>query len=436
MRQVAVSLLRDDIHYHAALVARTKIFHPTGLRLHVPGDVLTLAQAKLMFDLGMKSLYLLEPGEGERVARKSLGVERVSARDLAPGDELREDVRRPDGELLAPEGSRLVPSILERVHEESSGMVLVRRRNMEEELRQADSYLAYYPSRVTRLPRPDTRVTRVTRVSSVRVRPLFVPRARIFIAVPDELLRSILVNEMDVTGHEVIEFPDPSRAFQEAEQSPPDLVVLDTVDAAGFCTRLREGTAHRKVVVLVYVEAERPSEEYRALQSGANMVLARPPRPDLLLDAIRSCMEIWRRRVQVVPAVWGERRAARRTAVRLECRAEDPTSPRPLALSNAEVREAGPGGLKVEYNIPVGTRPYAYTPHGVHPRHPLWDFAQKNPLGRDVKVELRAGGLPPVEEWARVIHVEPAGEFEIAGLGFARPAGPMADFLAGLAPER
>ncbi len=436
MRPLSVSTLRDEIHYHNALVVQTKIFHPSGQKLHVPGDVLTLAQAKLMFDLGMKSLYVLEPGEGERGARKTLGVERVPVAGLAAGDETREDIRRPDGELLVPEGSRIVESQLAKIRAEAEGTVLIRRRSMEEEIRQASSYAGYYPPRATRLPRPDTKVTRVTRVSTVCVRPLLVPRGRIFIAVPDELLRSILVNEMDVSGHEVTEFSDPGEAFKALGTSPPDLVVLDFPYSATFCSRLREGAAFRKTAALVYVEADRPSEEYRALHAGANLAPAKPPRRDLLFDAIRACLNLWKRRMAVAPALGADRRAAPRAAARVEFQAEDPSSPRPLALAHAEVRETGPGGLRIEYNVPPGTRHYAYTPHGVHPNHPLWEYALRNPMGRDLSVTLRAGARPPLVERARIVHAEPAGEFEVAGIGFDKAFGPAADFLSGLSPSK
>lgn len=418
MKEIPVDVLREEIYLQGAVVAEAKVYHPTGQKLHTIGDVITLAQARLMWDLGMKSVFFLEPGEDDRAARRSLAVERVPAAELKPGDIVREDVRRPDAELVVPEGATLDVHSVAEILSKGVETVAIRRRGMQAELKQASDYVAQNPPpATTKAPRPDTRVTRVTTVRTINVRPFLVPRARIFVAIPDELLRSIITNTLLVSGHEVTEFKTTADALAATERTFPDIVLIDFPDAQTFCVQVRERMALRKVLVLVCVEEGRPAEGYKALGAGANEVVAKPPRRDVLLDKIRGCLALWRPRMKLDPCIIHQRRRTAREGGYPECGILDKGSSRPLALTRADVRDLSEGGVKIEYNVLGTTLPWAYSPHGVHPRHTLFMFAKANPLSRELRIILQGAGLP-VEAPARVLHVWPGGEFERAGFEF------------------
>lgn len=437
MKEIPVDLLREEIYLQGAVVAQTKIFHPTGQKLHTQGDVITLAQAKLMWDIGMKTLFFLEPGEEERVARKTLGVERIAAVDLQAGDAVREDVRRSDGELVVAEGATLDGPQVVQILNAGIEQVSIRKRKMEAELKQAAEYMAKNPppSAPSKVPRPDTRVTRVTTVKSIHVRPLLVPRARLFVMVPDELFRSILVNTLVVCGHEVAEFPSAADALAAAEKSPPDIVILDFAVAADFATQVRERMALRNLLLLVCVEEARTSEAYKALLNGANDIVGKPPRRDILLDKIRALLALRRPRMKLESSLLAERRKQPRTGPYPECRVLDKGSTRPLPLTRADVRDLGERGARLEYNVLAGTLPHAYTPHTVHPRHILFPFAKANPLSRELRITLQGAGGASVELPAKVMHVWPCGEFERAGIEFQGSTDAVARYLV-VAPKK
>ena len=86
MIEVSGEFLRKEIVRLGAIIAQTTIFHPLGTKLHSESDPLTPAHAKLMYDVLLEKVCLLEPGEDEKSVERSLSTERIGIEKLAPGD--------------------------------------------------------------------------------------------------------------------------------------------------------------------------------------------------------------------------------------------------------------------------------------------------------------------------------------------------------------
>src|SRR5688572_27452327 len=99
MKEVTTDFIRLEITRLGAVVIETGLFHPSGVKLHSAGEVLTLAHARALHESVFTKLFLLEFGEDERTAKRSLGVEHVLPANVVAGDQLSEDIRKPGGEL-------------------------------------------------------------------------------------------------------------------------------------------------------------------------------------------------------------------------------------------------------------------------------------------------------------------------------------------------
>jgi CheY-like chemotaxis protein len=422
VREITADFLRDEVFRLGAVISQTKIFHPTGIKLHSIGDVITHAHAKRMLDLGIPSVHLLEPNEEERVAWRTLGVERVKKEELAIGDEIVEDVRGPAMELLAASGRKVDAAIADKARGSAVPLVTIRRRNMETAVKPAQDYIAQTAPPPLPFHKPDTRMTRVTSVGTIMARPLFVPRARVLVAVPDGLFRSIVANTLAAAGHEAVEHGSVADAIAIAQETHPDVIVVEGADAPAFCGALRSSEEFRTVSVIACIEAEKPADVYRALAAGANDTVAKPPRRDILLDKIRGCMAIQGKKVRLAPFVQKERRKGSRPAGGGECGLADPEMPKSLPFSRADAVDLGESGVRLEYNMPSWPNRWAYVPHGIHPKHFFYAYAASNPLGRSLLLTLPGPDGKPRTVSARAVHVAPRLEFEALGLAFKEPA--------------
>src|SRR6185295_7314377 len=105
MKETSADFIRLEINRVGAVVVETGLFHPSGVKLHAAGDVLGLDESRALHEANFTKLYLLEFGEDERDAKKSLGVEMLLAAKVAVGDQLADDIRKPNGALLLSEGT-------------------------------------------------------------------------------------------------------------------------------------------------------------------------------------------------------------------------------------------------------------------------------------------------------------------------------------------
>src|SRR5690242_13320660 len=100
MKEITADFIRTEVNRLGALVVETGLFHPSGVKLHGAGDALGLPEARALHEANVTKLFLLEFGEDERSARKSLGMTMVLPSKVKAGDELADDIRTPAGELL------------------------------------------------------------------------------------------------------------------------------------------------------------------------------------------------------------------------------------------------------------------------------------------------------------------------------------------------
>ncbi|HXX93201.1 MAG TPA: hypothetical protein VEN81_06175 [Planctomycetota bacterium] len=431
MREVPVSLLRDELIRLGAIVVQSRLLDASGLKLHSPGDVLTVARTKLMAELGIDRVWLLEPGEGEPTAQRALSTEMVAVSDLELRDVVAEDIRGADGQLAIPAGTILDEPHLKIAFRSGAEHVTVRRRGIEGLLRAAMEYVESLPPGPPRPPRPDTRVTQATlRSLPAAVKPLLLPRLRVIVALKDDFQRAIVSNALVAEGHEVSEQAQPREAALATRNTRPDLAVIDLSDAPAVLgvVRTPEGSVHTAVIVAG--EETRREEFHRALLAGANDTLGLPARPAILLEKLRACLQAVGKRVNVKPHVHVERRSGAREPGHFACAIVDKFLSKPLPVSSATVLDLGEGGLRIEYGRPEHPGFETWMGHSVHPRHYFYNYSKQSPLGRDLTVILPApAGGAPLEAMARFVHVEAAQEFETAGLAFQKVRGSVRDHL-------
>ncbi len=431
MREVSVSFLRDELIRLGAIVVQTRLFHPCGYKLHSPGDVLTVVRTKLMAELGMEKLWLLEPGEGEQATQRALSTEMIALMDLQRQDVIAEDLRGADGSIAVAAGSVLDEAHFKAAFRSGAAQVTIRRRGIDAQLTLAREYTGSLPPGPPRPPRPDTRVTQLTtRVLPAPVRMLLVPRARVLVALKDEFPRALVSNALAAEGHEVSEQTVPREAALAARSTRPDVAVIDLADAPLFLGMVRTPDGPALTAVIVAGDETRREEVYKALQMGANDTLSLPPRPPVLLEKLRGCLQAMGKHVNVKPYVQAERRSGAREPGNFACGIRDKFLSKPLPVSSATVLDVSEGGLRIEYSRPSYPGFDSWMGHGVHPRHYFYNYSKQSPLGRDFTVSLPApGGGAPLEAMARFVHIEAAKEFETAGLVFQRVRGSVRDHL-------
>lgn len=112
----------------------------------------------------------------------------------------------------------------------------------------------------------------------------------ILIVDDDWMSRELLQAHLD--GYEVIMANNGEKALQMAVLRPPDLVIVDVrmpgINGYEFCVRLRanEVISHIPVLMLSALEGDEPRK--RALESGANDLLAKPFDSVVLIEMVRN----------------------------------------------------------------------------------------------------------------------------------------------------
>lgn len=414
MKEVSADFVRGEVARLGELVVETAVFHPSGMKLFSAGDALTFAHAKALHASGIRSLHLLEFDEDLRVVRKTLGVERVSPKEVAAGDVLMDDLRGAAEELVFAAGTPVNDSNLDRIRNAAFAEVVIRDRRLSESMREAQEFFA-------QLAPPDekgatgTRVKRVIHAAASLARYLLIPRAHALVAVSDDPLRIFVSNALQSEGHAVVERPSPADVVEVAQRERNvTVIVLDLDEAPAVLPKLRAEPGIRDAAILVCAKEGKHAMLHAALMAGANDGLPSPPSRDQLSEKIHGCLALLGRRVKLAPSLRSERRRLERRPGGGECRLKDPTQTKPLPVLSGEILDSGDGGLRIDYNLPTWPSPWAYTVHGVHPRHFFYTYALANPLGRDLIATLPGG----VERPVRVAAVSPSSELEALNLVF------------------
>jgi hypothetical protein len=209
---------------------------------------------------------------------------------------------------------------------------------------------------------------------------------------------------------------------EDVFQERPHVLIVDLEECAAALAKLRATEGVRNIIVLVCSPDPKSAKLMDALYVGANDWLPRPPSRDLLNDRIKASQDLLLRKVQVAPALKSERRAGPRPAAKGECELKDPALGKPLPVFTAEIVDLTESGIRIAYNVPRWPCPWAYTPHGVHPRHPYYAYAASNPMPRELRVAFRNAKGVSVEKTARVVHVSPQPN-GIEGMGLTFQTG-------------
>jgi len=192
----------------------------------------------------------------------------------------------------------------------------------------------------------------------------------------------------------------------------------------GLLPRLRGEEGVRNTAVLVCGE-ERPALIQNALYSGANDWIPRPPSRDALNEKIKGCQDMLLRKVQLAPSLRSERRRSARQPAKAECSLRDALLSKPLPVATAEILDVSEGGVRLAYNVPRWSCPWAYSTHSVHPRHPYFAYARSNPEATDLQVLFPGPKGIPIERAARIAHLSPGlNNIEVIGLSFRESTEP------------
>jgi DNA-binding response OmpR family regulator len=119
------------------------------------------------------------------------------------------------------------------------------------------------------------------------------------ILVVDDVPQNVRLLEAVLTsrGYDVICATDGGVALELAESAKPDLVLLDVVmpqmDGYAVCRRLRE-SEETAVLPVVMVTASQGPEKTKAIEAGADDLIAKPLNHDELLARVRSLLRIKR----------------------------------------------------------------------------------------------------------------------------------------------
>lgn len=418
MRQISGEFLHSEITRLGAVVLQTWAYHPSGVQLHAPGDVLTAEHAAVFAKAVLDSLYLAEAGEDRKGALAAAGVIQALIDAVTSEDALAEDVAPPGSRNRYRAGTALEPAVVEALKKDKVPSVPVCRGASAASIKWARTYLELAPAAPPKAARPDP----ATAAAASSAWGLLTPRARVLAALPDDMARLRMVNALLAAGHEVLETKKLDEVLATAKAQRPDIVLLPAEGGAAACADLRKrGEAMRAMTVAVCGDVAKggPWME-RALEAGANDFLPLPASPGHLADRVRIWLRLRNKEVGLPLSIFRERRASERKTAALTILLSDPRSSKPLPVTSATLLEMSDGGLRLEYGLLEPPDPGAYRPHGVHPTHPLFPFAKENAAGRDLVVSLTGRNVPAFESAARVAHLALVTGSERVGLCFVR----------------
>lgn len=383
-----------------SIVVQTWIYHPSGILLHAPGDVLTAEHAAAFAPSVLDRVLLQEVTEERKAIRDGLGVALVSLGAVKAEDILAEEVTA--GRVRLKAGTALDAAVVESLTKEKVLSVPVCRGATPASIKWARTYLEAVPQAPVKMIRPDPLAAAATTSAWA----LLTPRAKVMAVFPDDMARLRIVNAVVAAGHEVIEVKAFGDALAAAKAQRPDAVLVPPEGAIQICDDLRrKGETLRSIVICVTGDAAKLATiGPKAIEAGANDVLQQPATPGLLADRIRCWMRLRNKVVAVPPSVAKDRRQAERRAAAMTLRLADSGGGK-SPVTTATLLEFSDGGLRLEYGLLEPPDPGHYRPHGVHPGHALFAYAKENKLGRDIIFTLTGKDVPTFESRGRFTHI-------------------------------
>jgi DNA-binding response OmpR family regulator len=419
MRELSGEFLHAEITRMGSIVVQTWIYHPSGVLLHAPGDVLTAEHAAAFAPSVLDRVLLQEVTEDRKSVHDGLGVVQVPLQEAKADDVLA-------GELVVGRArykaaTALEPAVVEALAREKVASVHVCRKGTAASLKWARTYLEALPATPVKMIRPDPAAAAATTCAWS----LLTPRAKVMAVFPDDMARLRIVNGVVAAGHEVIEVKAFAEALAAAKAQRPDIVLVPPEGAIQVCDDLRKRSETlRSMVICVTGEpAKLAPVASKAIEAGANDILPQPTTPGVLADLVRGWLRLQNKVVALAPSVARERRLTERRRAAMTIRLADPKGSKTLPVTTATLLEFSDGGVRLEYGLLEPPDPGHYFPHSVHPLHALYAYAKDNRMGRDVLITLEGKDVPQFESLGRFTHITLQPGSERVGLTFykARP---------------
>jgi CheY-like chemotaxis protein len=118
---------------------------------------------------------------------------------------------------------------------------------------------------------------------------------RILLIDDDPLLRVTLAAALSAAGHVVVEAENGVEGVAEARRHRPDLVVVDIImpEQDGIETLVRLRTSDPDLPVLAIGGGRARAADFLSLATsfGATATLAKPCAPEVLVEAVRRCLD-------------------------------------------------------------------------------------------------------------------------------------------------
>jgi hypothetical protein len=391
-----------------AVILTTSLVHPTGVLLHPAGTVLSLPRIKALREAGFTQLFLLEPGETAELARQALATEALPLARIRTGDRLGEDLRSPDGVVLAPAGSTIDARLMEAAGRAGVDQAVIRARGLDHSTVLVLEYVGALP------PQAPFQA----RLTDPAIIPLLAPRGKVAVSVQAEAPRSLILGALGAEGHEAQEHAAAADAVRLVRLQQADVAIIDAADATEVRPILLDPTRSRTGAVLALGSDLKGAQVQRILECGVNDLLPSPPTAETVLDRMMAGLQAGGRRTRTAPHLVLERRETPRAKESASCRVLDLLSGASLPLPGAQTLDRSEGGVRIAYRPPDRRDAQWVRSRTVHPLHFLYPHAQANGLGNDLLVSLALPGRAPLEARARVVWVEIRRETEEAGLIF------------------
>lgn len=118
--------------------------------------------------------------------------------------------------------------------------------------------------------------------------------AKILIAEDERDIRELITFTLNFAGHEVIATTNGEEAYQMAQQTLPDLIVLDVrmprMTGYEACEQIK-ANPDTKAIPVVFLSAKGQESEVKAgLECGADEYILKPFSPDQLIENIRAIL--------------------------------------------------------------------------------------------------------------------------------------------------
>ncbi|MFN8586912.1 MAG: response regulator [Candidatus Eisenbacteria bacterium] len=119
-------------------------------------------------------------------------------------------------------------------------------------------------------------------------------RPRILIAEDEPELRTVLRMQLELAGYDVFEAGDGIEAVRAAEETQPDVILLDVMmprmDGHEACRRLRRSFTTKHIPVLMLTACADLNSKVTGLEGGANDYVTKPWSKDELLLRVRNAV--------------------------------------------------------------------------------------------------------------------------------------------------